>query len=112
MHWHGRPCDHSAPRHLQVFAGRQLDTLGGGQEFIIDAVMILLPTMVSERGNIVENEAILLRVKLRRFFRVSGAPGGAITIDEPSESGVIAGLLLCAGTNKRQHRASQRRSYV
>src|SRR2546426_2743652 len=112
MHWHGRPRDHSAPRHLQVFASRQLDALGGVQKFFLDAVMIFLPTMVSERGDIVENEAVLLRVKLRRRFRVSSAPCGAITIDDVPESGVIAGLLLRAGTNERQHRARQRRGYV
>src|SRR6267142_2779392 len=74
MHWHGRPRDHSAPRHPQVFASRQLDALGGVQKLFLDAVMIFLPAMVGERGDIVENEAVLLCVKLRRRFRVSRAP--------------------------------------
>src|SRR6266850_8367504 len=105
MHGYCRPCDHSAPRYLQVLASCQLDALRRLQKLFLDAVLIFLPAVVGERGNIVENEAVLLRVKLRRRFHISSAPCGAITIDEPPESGVIAGLLLRAGTNKRQHRA-------
>src|SRR5216684_6473572 len=112
MHWHGRPRDHPAPRYFQLFACGELDALRRLQKLFLDAVMIFLPAMIGERGDIVENEAVLLRIKLRRRFRVSSAPCGAITVGELAKHGVIAGLLLRAGTNERQHRARQRRGYV
>src|SRR6266849_2152406 len=112
MHWHGRPRDHSAPRHSQFFACCQLDALRRLQKLLLDAVLIFLPAMVGERGDIVENKAVILRVELCRRFRVSSAPCGAKTVDEPAKRGVIAGFLLRAGPNERQHRSRQRHGHV
>src|ERR1700704_6239677 len=102
MHRHNRPGDHPAASHLQIPARRQLDLRGIIQKFLLHSVLKFLPTVVRKGRDVVENETIVLCVKLRGSLRRSRAPSRAKTVDEFAEGGVVGGLLLRPGSNESQ----------
>src|SRR5882672_306579 len=112
MHRHNRPGDHPAAGHLQVPTRRELDLRCIIQEFLLHSVVKFLPTMVRERSHIVENQAIVLGVELRRSVRRSRAPSLAIAVDELAKGGIFRGLLLRPGSNKCQQCAGDRQRHI
>src|SRR6267143_7154014 len=112
MHRHNGPGDDAASGHLQILASRQLDLQGIIQKFFLHRVVKFLPTVVSEGGDIVENEAIVLGVEFSRSLRRTRAPSLARTVDELAECGVVGGFLLRPSTNERQQCTDYRQRYV
>src|SRR6266403_961681 len=112
MHRHNRPGDHPAAGHLQVPTHRELDLRCIIQEFLLHSVVKFLPTMVRERSHIVEKQAIVLGVELRRSVRRSRAPSLAIAVDELAKGGIFRGLLLRPGSNKCQQCAGERQRHI
>src|SRR5713226_4715238 len=112
MHRHDGPRDHAAASHFQLLTRRQLNFRGIIQKFFLYSVVIFLPTVVREGSDIVENEAVVLGVELRRSLRISGAPRRAKAVDESAERSVIRGLLLCPGSNESQQGANDRQPHI
>src|SRR6266478_3760526 len=110
MHRHNRPGDHPAAGHLQVPTRRELDLRCVIQEFLLHSVVKFLPTMVRERSHIVENQAIVLGVELRRSVRRSRAPSLAIAVDELTKGGIFrasaAPVLASATYSRQRHRSA------
>src|ERR1700675_2796814 len=102
MHGYRRPGDHSAAGHLQILTRRQLDLRSIIQKFLLRSVVIFLPSVVGEGSDIVENEAIVLRIELRRSFRISRAPRHTKSVDELAKRGVVGGLLLRPRSDESQ----------
>src|SRR6266481_1449524 len=112
MHRHNRPCDHPAAGHPQILPCRQLDLRGSIQKLLLHSIVILLPPVVGERCYIVENEAIVLRIELRRSLRRSRAPRRTQTVDQLAKRGVIRCFLLCPRPYKRQQCANKSKRNV
>src|SRR5437867_1427648 len=68
--------------------------------------------MVGKRRHVVENQAIVLGVELRRSIRASRAPRRAILVDQLAERCVIGSFLLCACPHERQQSASERQGHI
>src|SRR6266571_8676690 len=68
--------------------------------------------MVGKRRHVVENQAIVLGVELRRSIRSSRAPRRAILIDQLAKRCVIGGFLLCACPHERQQSTSERQGHI
>src|SRR6266571_4492305 len=68
--------------------------------------------MVGKRRHVVENQAIVLGVKLCRSIRSSRAPRRAILIDQLAKRCVIGSFLLCACPHERQQSASERQGHI
>src|SRR5260370_3655816 len=98
MHWDGHPSDRPAAGHLQVLTRSQLDLRRTVQKLLLHAVVVLLPTVVRKRRDIIKNESVVLVVELRRRIRRPRAPSGAIAVDELAKRGVGDALLLRACT--------------
>src|SRR6266849_2027700 len=112
MHWDGHPCDRPAAGHLQVLTRSQLDFRRALQKLLLHAIVVLLPTMVRKRRDIIKNESVVLGVELRGRIRRPRAPSGAIAVDELAKRGVVGGLLLRAGTNESQQRTGYRQRHI
>src|SRR5262249_48751308 len=112
MHGNGCPCDGTAASDLQIFARGERTGNHVGEKILLHAFAVLLPTVVGEGRDVVEDEASILGVKLRGFVRVEGAPGGTVVVDELAEVGGVRSLLLCACADERKQRANERESDV
>jgi len=102
MHRHRRPCNRAAPANLQVLAGGKTSSRHVGKNFLLDAVVIFLPSMIREWSNVVENQTILLGVKLCRSVGVQRTSSRAVRIDQRLKRCFVRSLLLRA----RQQRSA------
>src|SRR5260370_18153123 len=75
MHRDDGPRDHAAARHPQVLPCRQLNLRSIIQKLFLHSVVKFLPAMVSERSDIVKNEAAVLGIEFSGSFRIPRAPG-------------------------------------
>jgi len=107
MHGDGGPGDGATPCDFQIFASGERSGADVVEEIFLDAFVVILPTVVREWREIVEDAAGILRVKLGGPVGIAGAPGGAIVVGELAESGLIAGLLLRACTDESEKRAEE-----
>src|SRR5882762_7701247 len=112
MHWHRHPRDRPAAVYFQILTGSQLDLRRTLQKLLLHSVVVLLPAVIRKRRHIIKNEPVLLAVELRRRFRIPGAPGSAITVNQLSKGSVIRGLLLRPGANKSQQRTEYRQRHI
>src|SRR5580704_12965296 len=102
MHGNRGPRNGSVPRNVQILARGKGSTRHVCEDSFLHPVVVFLPSVIREWGYIVENQAVVLRIKLRRGVRVASAPCGAVGIDTGAERSLIRGPLLRSRTHKGQ----------
>src|ERR1051326_3616540 len=100
VHRDGGPCQGTAAADVQIFAAGERPARRACCEFLLYALVILLPAVIGEWSEIVEDQPVVLGIKFCRSFRATAAPCRAITVHQPAESGVVRSALLRAGTDE------------
>src|SRR6266404_7864719 len=75
------PGEVSPARGLEIVVGGELRA-GGVGEYLLHALLIFVPTVVLQGGDIEEHGARALIVHRRRLGRIESAPGSPVTIDQ------------------------------
>src|SRR5260370_8049374 len=97
------PRDRAAASPLQVLPCRQLDFRRIIQEFFLHPVVKFLPAVVREGRDVIENQAAVLGVELRRPLRVPSAPSRAEPLDALPKPPPARRLLLPPSANQPHH---------
>ena len=77
------------------------------EECFLDTGRVFFPAVVGKGCDIVEDQAIVLGVKLGGVGEVAGTPSGTIVVDEFAEGGGIGGFLLGAGAGEGKQAAKE-----
>src|SRR5580692_5073532 len=112
MHRNGGPRNCSVPRNVQILARGQGSTRHVREDRFLHPVVVFLPSVISEWRYIVENQAVVLRIKLRWGVRVASAPCGAVGIDTGAERSLICSPLLRPRTHEGQQGSRKRHRHI
>src|SRR6516162_2097324 len=112
VHRHGRPRDVAVPCYLQLLTRRQRSGRGVVKQVLMNSRLIFFPALIGERGEIVEDQSIVLGVELAGVRGVAGTPRGAVVINQLSKRRFVAGLLLSPRSGKRQQSSKQGKQNV